>query len=450
MMNTTSRATLALGLALLAAAPAGARQIRAGTPVPAGVPTNAGGGTPTGVSGGSPSGFGNVNPGNIGGGFTGNGSIGINSPFYGNGGYGGYGGYGGNGFGGYGGYGGYGGNGFGGYGGYSGIATGFTPNYGGNNYLGTYGGLGLTIGMSPYDQEAVKENEYALMASQRNLQNARAMQAYQSANLMQQKAMAAAMANREQMTGNGAGYEPRYNVATASTRPYPRQLAARGRNRARGTPDLLPREKVLDTDGRILWPTSLPRDPDLGSMRQGVDTAFHDVVDDFRKRNRGSVRETVNARDKLYAFGNLAEQKLQEEKRDADIPEFQVFLASLDRALVSMANAAPKAATARTTPDNAPKSAGSVLLDSVEKDSPASKEARPNPKEVRPVPAGTPAAAPRSADQPPPPPTPDGAKTPAPGEAKPPTAGTARPDSAPKSAGDVLKDSIGKDGDGKP
>ena len=321
------------------------------------------------------------------------------------------------------------------------IGTGFTPNYGGFNYYGTYGGIGLNIGMSPYDQEAIKEYEYAQMASQYNLQNARAAQAWQSANLTQQQAISAALTNRERVYG-AAGYEPRYNIATATTRPYPRQLAARGRARGRGTPDLLPREKVLDADGRIQWPADLPRDPDLGSMRQGVDTAFHDVVDDFRKRHRASVRDTVGARDKLYAFGNLVERKLQDDEREAEIPEFQVFLASLDRALVSMASAAPTGMADRTRPDTAPKSAGSVLLDSVEKDRPASKDARPAP---------APADAPRNPDQPPPRPAPDGAKAPAPGgDARPPAAGSTRPDAAPKSAGDVLKDSVQDKGESKP
>lgn len=366
-----------------------------------------------------------------------------------NGGFGGYGGYGN-----YGGYGGYGnfnfpgyygsGNyigfpGYGaGYGGYGGLTTlgygngGYGYGYGGYGAgfsgFGGFGGLGTTIGMSLYDQEAIKEQQYMINANQANLANAQAMQAYQAANLYRQQAMNQAYSRYAAATsgsgsGNGSGgdsgssYQTRYNINNGNTVPYPIFTGSRNRriNRAR-----LPREQVLTEDGKVLWPDNTPSDKELDPLREAVDTAFRDVAADREKHKRGNItiRDAVHARGKLVSFAAPAVEKLSEE-RSNDVADFQVFLGSLDFALRSMANAAPptSATSQRTTPENTPESGGDVLKGTIKDDSRSTGEDRPTTED-------------RPTDE---------------GRAVPSTR-TSPPNDA-KSAGDVLRDTIKSDPD---
>ena len=291
--------------------------------------------------------------------------------------------------------------------------------YGG---YGSYGGLGTTIGMSPFDQEMVKEQQYMLNASQYNLANAQATREYQAANLYNQQAMNQMYARYAAMrgaatTGARAGgsegdsasastYQTRYNLNSGNTTPYPLYNGNHNRriNRTR-----LPRERVLADDGKVLWPSITPTDPELDPLREAVDTAFRDVAADREKHKRTNItiRDAVHARSKLVAFAAPAVEKLSEEK-SGDLADFQVFLGSLDYALRNMANASLPSGTTHTEPDNAPATGGDVLKDTIKKDS-SSKDDRPAPA-VR----------------------------------------TAPPD-APKSAGDILKETIKEDkAKGKP
>jgi len=266
-------------------------------------------------------------------------------------------------------YGGFGYDGFGSGDGYGAIGfgtdiTGWGTGYGtgwgfgyANPYIG-YGAGGGAYGESPYSLAIGRAEQDALNESRFNMMNAQAAMAYQAANLYQQEAMNEAVDKYRQ----AKVLQPRYQVETGTTRF----------DRRHPTIQLIPREKLLDADGRVQWPASTPSGQNLSDARNKVDEAIMRVAQEARERGHASVRSIVAARNALSQFASLALERLRSES-PADAAGFQVFLQSLDHVLYTMAES-PAAAAARTTggtglnPDNAPKTAGEVLKETIRKD----------------------------------------------------------------------------------
>jgi hypothetical protein len=238
----------------------------------------------------------------------------------------------------------------------SGYGTGWGFGYV-NPYIGYGAGYGV-YGESPYSLAIGRAEQEAMNESRFNMMNAQAAMAYQAANLYQQEAINEAADRYRQ----AKVLQPRYQVETGTTRF----------DRRHPTIQLIPREKLLDADGRVQWPASTPSGPNLSEARNAVDDAIVKVVQEVKERGHASVRNVVAARDALSNFARLALERLRSES-PADAAGFQVFLQSLDHVLYTTAEN-PATAAARTTggtgltPDNAPKTAGEVLKEAIRKD----------------------------------------------------------------------------------
>jgi len=260
--------------------------------------------------------------------------------------------------------------------------------------------FGYTIGLSPYDQEMYKYQKYALNASRYNLNNARASAAYSAANFYND--LAAATASQYYKTTTGI--KPYYSLATGRSNLTP---AMRHQMGVQARAEMIPRDKLIDENGRVLWPRSAPASPsDLAKARSETDAAVGTVAGEFSKDGRASVHDVVNAQEKLRDYGTKALDHLKSDN-PAEANGLATFLTSLDYALTTMGNATRPVGPDRTTPDNAPKSGGSVLKDSLKDDKAKAKED-------------------------------DTTRQPS------------KPDAAPTSGGDVLRDSVKADRAGRP
>ena len=135
-------------------------------------------------------------------------------------------------------------------------AQGYGYGYGGWGYggYGGYGGFG-SMGMSLYDQAMVKEQSYMNNAARFNLQNAQAEQAYQAANLIQQRAVNTALENQR------LSYQlakEKYDVRSREAASYQAAMAAN---------PPVPIDQLIDGQGRVLWPDYAPSGGAQGERR---------------------------------------------------------------------------------------------------------------------------------------------------------------------------------------
>lgn len=274
--------------------------------------------------------------------------------------------------------------GVGAYTGYGSDITGWGTGYGtgwgfgyANPYIGYGAGYGA-FGESPYTLEIGREQQYALNESRFNMMNAEAAMAYQAANLYQQRAVGEAESRYRQ----AKTLQPRYQIATGATR-FDR--------RHHGALQLIPREKLLDSNGRVQWPGSTPSGQRLSELRQAVDDAIQKVAQEAKDHGRASVRSVVAARNALAEFSGSALERLRSDS-PTDAASFQAFLQSLDHTLYTMAEGgAASPHTAGTagggtslTPDNARKTGGDVLKESIKKDDASTPRVNGDtPKDVR-------------------------------------------------------------------
>jgi hypothetical protein len=257
----------------------------------------------------------------------------------------------------------------------SGYGTGWGFGYA-NPYIGYGAGYGA-YGESPYSLEIGREQEYALNESRFNMMNAQAAMAYQAANLYQQQAMGEA----ENRYRQAKTLQPRYQIATGATRFDRRHHASL---------QLIPRDKLLDSEGKVQWPVTTPSGQNLSESRQAVDDAIQKAALEARDHGRASVRSVVAARDALADFSGSALERLRSDS-PTDAAIFQVFLQSLDHTLYTMAEGGAAAAHTGTTgggtslsPDNARKTGGDVLKESIRKDDTSPPKVNGDtPKEVR-------------------------------------------------------------------
>ncbi|HWE38774.1 MAG TPA: hypothetical protein VG406_19655 [Isosphaeraceae bacterium] len=235
-----------------------------------------------------------------------------------------------------------------------GYGYGFGPGYGYG--LGPFnGGYGYGYG--------------AMSATNVDLANARAAQAYGSAALTEQQAVGT-MLNNYRMLQAMSPFQTYINTATAMpTRAhYQRQRQAPAR-----AP--MPREKVIGDDGKVLWPKGTPRDADLDAQREAAEKAVAVVARQHRVDGQATVADTIDAERKVSTFGRAALAKLRESNAP-NVADFEHFLRSLDHNVQGLADAAPAPAangngrptpppTGDTRPANNPKTAGDVLRDTV-------------------------------------------------------------------------------------
>ncbi|MBX6316146.1 MAG: hypothetical protein IRY99_25030, partial [Isosphaeraceae bacterium] len=232
---------------------------------------------------------------------------------------------------------------------FTGAYTAYGPvTYTANGYGLTYGGHML----SPYDVPLSKYLMYAMNGNRYLPATGAIAPDYAAANLYAPIAYATALKNYRRAAAVRRNYYAlRPRTATTPTRTTRRE-------------DLIPRDKLMDDQGNIHWPASAPATLE----RAAVDQAVKAAVADAHERGRASVRDIVNARDKLEAYGHPTLAELRS-KSPADAEGFRHFLNSLDHVLSRMGE--PTAAAAAAThikPENAPKTAGQVFKDALKED----------------------------------------------------------------------------------
>ena len=96
---------------------------------------------------------------------------------------------------------------------------------------------------------------------------------------------------------------PLYNLATSMPGRYgsSRKVMPRTRN----LPNV-PRDQLLDKDGKILWPGATPDDATTAGTRRAAEDAVRGVVDAEKAHGSAPVRDVVDAKKKLTAFAREA------------------------------------------------------------------------------------------------------------------------------------------------
>jgi hypothetical protein len=169
---------------------------------------------------------------------------------------------------------------------------GFGAGYGFGGWGGGYGWGNM--GMSLYDQAAVKEQYFMMGAARFNLDNAVAEQAYQSANLMQQQAINTALENQR------LSYQLAKEKYDIDTR------AAASMQEARAAAPKVPIDSLINDQGQVLWPDYAPSGGAHGQRQQKLDAAIKLVYDQARTKGHAGVGEVVEARRELHAYGDPA------------------------------------------------------------------------------------------------------------------------------------------------
>jgi hypothetical protein len=63
-----------------------------------------------------------------------------------------------------------------------------------------------------------------------------------------------------------------------------------------------PKVTPYDRDGKILWPSTIPADPDSTELRRAADDAFRAVVRESQSTGHASIRPVIDTKNKLSAF----------------------------------------------------------------------------------------------------------------------------------------------------
>lgn len=107
------------------------------------------------------------------------------------------------------------------------------------------------------------------------------------------------------------------------------------RRKARQANKLLSRSQVLSSDGKVLWPEKAPGDGELGKSRSAAEAAITAAYKEFKAGGKASVKNVVEAKELLYAYGHPALDKAAGQSRQANHGLLH-FLTSLERAIDSL------------------------------------------------------------------------------------------------------------------
>lgn len=220
---------------------------------------------------------------------------------------------------------GYGGAGFGNWGGGWGLGYGgWGLGYGGLGY--GYGGLGFGA-ITPYGGALLRQEQAMLAMGRYNLWNAEATQAYSSAQLYHQQALAAALANYKTAARMTDRYSP--------TKVQPSSAEAVVDPRAG---KIVTREQLISPDGRVLWPASAPKDEKLDPLRAAFEDAAHEVMIQYRDHGRARVQSVAEAKARLLAYAQPALRVARRSEAQKNSRQFWAFLDDLEQILDGMAD----------------------------------------------------------------------------------------------------------------
>ena len=147
---------------------------------------------------------------------------------------------------------------------------------------------------------------------------------YPGANPYVQEAAAQAMQTQRQMQA----IEPRYDVRKKTPRT--------SQSKARQANTLLPLDKVLSSEGKVLWPGKVPSDGELGKSREAAEAAIDVAFKEFKAGGKASVQSVAEAKELLYDYGLPALRGLSAKNRPA-AESLLRFFSSLEQTLNTLA-----------------------------------------------------------------------------------------------------------------
>ncbi len=203
-------------------------------------------------------------------------------------------------------------------------------NYNWNDYTGMmnynydYSRYGLPgVGVSPWDPILQAQLNIGLKTARYNMYTAWANQAAGVANLYNQQAIAQAQKNAEAEQA----MQPRYDVRNRLLRPA---------QPAGEVPKPLPRNKVLKSDGEVIWPSGPPSSDTLDKNRFAAEAAIRVAVKEFESSGKASIQSVGEAKSQLLAYGKPALQQLARANR-GEAEKLLEFFVSLEHVLDELA-----------------------------------------------------------------------------------------------------------------
>jgi hypothetical protein len=150
-----------------------------------------------------------------------------------------------------------------------------------------------------------------------------ANQAAGIANLYNQQAIAQAMQNARAEQA----MQPRYDVRNRVPRPA---------QPATELPKALPRNKVLKSNGDVIWPSAPPSSDTLDKNRFAAEAAIRVAVKEYDANGKASIQSVGEAKSQLFAYGKPALEQLARTNR-GEAEKLLTFFISLEHVLDKLA-----------------------------------------------------------------------------------------------------------------
>lgn len=112
--------------------------------------------------------------------------------------------------------------------------------------------------------------------------------------------------------------------------PTTRRVHRRVHTRAAG-----PRIPPYDRYGKILWPGTIPSDPESADLRRAAESAFQAVVRESKSTGHASIRPVIDTKGKLSAYERRILPDIKA-RNVTDGDDLERFFVDLDRSLDAM------------------------------------------------------------------------------------------------------------------
>jgi hypothetical protein len=90
--------------------------------------------------------------------------------------------------------------------------------------------------------------------------------------------------------------------------------------------------RAFDNSGKILWPSTIPNDSSVATLRHSAEEAVRTVVRESKSTGHASVRPVIDAKNKLEAFERKA-LPIVRTRNATDGASLEAFFFNLDKAL---------------------------------------------------------------------------------------------------------------------
>ena len=124
-------------------------------------------------------------------------------------------------------------------------------------------------------------------------------------------------------------YGPLFNAITSLPSWNATSRGPRPRSHSKATE---PRDQLLSDDGKILWPSAAPDTP----ARHAAEEAVRAVVREAKDVNHASIRQVIDARNKLTAYARESLSSVKA-RNAADAGGLETFIVELEKTLQTLA-----------------------------------------------------------------------------------------------------------------